>query len=332
MAKKNDDIRYGLGLAVNTVIGVRASLGAAFNFAVDEKLISENPVKKTSLPPPSLSSVNPLTIEEAWAFVSVKDHFWYGDAFSFDLQTGLRPKELEALIEDDIDFDKGEVRIERACKWVCGVFTGFGPVKTRRSERIIQIAPDVSEFLQIHLEKQKKHIKERMDAGLPYGEPKVQEWINKYRPKQRHKYTKTNLIFPSRAGTVPTLVLLRTSFKRMLRRAGFVGDRLEVRLYDLRHTHATILLTLDYPDHEVAARMGHPPGMLNNIYAHQYKSTQRKASVLFANLIPLNTSGLVRPTEIQERITLLVAQAQRELEEALSKLLNKSGYAVRPCI
>lgn len=322
--KKN---RYGLGLGVNTVRTIRKGMSAAFNFAVDQDLILKNPVKKTVIPPPPLPDINPLTIEEAWAFVSVKDLFWYGDAFAFQLQTGLRPEELMALIEDDIDFNKEELRIERACKWVQGGFTGFGELKTRRSYRVIKLAHEHLEFLKTHLENQKQHIGERTNAGLAYGEPKLLEWIRKERPKQRHKYTRTNLIFPSQTGKVPRSAVIRKSFKCMLRRAGFTGSRLEVRMYDLRHTHATILLTLGFPDHEVALRMGHTPDELNNTYAHEYKGVQRRASSMFLSLIPLNTFGSTPPSQIQQFVTELMDKLNKDLEERLKNFLKSGALA-----
>jgi integrase len=321
MRETNKKAGYGLGLAVNMVRGIRKGVNAAFNFAVDQDLILKNPVRKTVVPPQPLSAVNPFTIEEAWAFVSVKDLFWYGDAFSFQLQTGLRPEELIALIEDDIDFDKGELRIERACKWVRASFTGFGTLKSRRSYRVIKLAPEHLEFLKAHLEKQKRHIRERTNAGLAYGEPKLDEWIRQERSKQRHKYTRTNLLFPSQAGKVPCINVIRVSFKSMLRRAGFTGSRLKVRMYDLRHTHATILLTLGFPDHEVAARMGHTVDELNNTYAHEYKGMQRRASSMFLSLIPLNTFGSAPPSGIQHSVTNLMDKLNKDLEEGLKNLL-----------
>lgn len=318
---------YGLGLGVNTVRSIRKGLSAAFNFAVDQDLILKNPVKKTVLPPPPLPDVNPLTIEEAWAFVSVKDMYQYGGAFAFQLQTGLRPEELIALIEEDIDFDKGELRIERACKWVSNVFTGFGELKSRRSYRFIKLDPEHLEFLKAHLEKQKRYIKERMDAGLAYGEPKLLEWTLKERRKQRHKYTLTNLLFPSQAGNVPNMNSIRKSFKSMLRRAGFTGSRLEVCMYDLRHTHATILLTLGFPAHEVALRMGHTVDELNNTYAHEYKGVQLRASSMFLSLIPLNTFGLTPPSDIQNLVTNLRDKLNKDLEEGLKNLLRSGALA-----
>lgn len=322
MIEIKEEPRHGLGLAVNTVRKVREVLRATFNFAVDEKLLLESPVIKTIVPPPPLSSANPLTIEEAWAFVSVKDLFWYGDAFTFGLQTGLRPEELMSLIWDDIDFDEGTIRIERACKWIEGKFTGFGPVKTRRSERVIELSPEHIEFLKALHEKQQHHIKARTQKRLSYGEPKVLEWTQIARSSQQHQYKHCDLIFPSQCGNVPSLTGVRRSFKDILRRAGLTGARLKVRLYDLRHTHATILLTMGFPAHEVAHRMGHSVNTLNNNYAHQLKGRQRKASSLFVKLIPLTTAGSIQPAEIQERVKQLVEKSTQELEEALNKLLN----------
>ena len=328
MVRRNEEPQYGLGLAVNTVRLIRAGLSGAFNFAIDEKLLTENPVKNTIVPPPPLSSVNPLTVEEAWAFVSVKDLFWYGDAFTFDLHTGLRPSELMALIWDDIDFDRGEVRIERACKWIAGgYFTGLGPVKTRRSERTIELSDEYVEFLKAYREKQNRHIKARTIAGLSYGEPRILEWIQTERSRQRHQYKHTNVIFPTQRGLVPNLGIVRRSFRSMLRSAGLTGERLQVRLYDLRHTHATILLTLGYPDHEVAERLGNTVAVLNNTYAHVYKGRQRKMSSLFVKLIPLNTFGSPQQSDRQERVKQLVEKTTQDFEEALNKLLNNRPLA-----
>jgi integrase len=320
MARAKEEGRYGLGLAVNTVALIRAALNAAFNFAIDEKLLMENPVKKTVIPPAPLSAVNPMTVEEAWTFLSVKDKSWYGDACTFGLQTGERPSEYMAAIWDDVDFDNGEIRIERACKWIDGVFDGFGPLKSRRSARTIELAPEHIEFLKARLEKQNHYIKEVTKRGLTYGEPKVLEWIQRERAKQQHTYKNTNLIFPDRRGRVPKLNTLRRSFKSMLRRAGLSGPRLGLRLYDLRHTHATILLTLGFPDHEVAKRLGNTVAILNNIYAHQYPGRQRKASTLFAKLIPLNVLDSAQPADITERAKQLVEQSTQEFKEALKKL------------
>jgi len=289
--------KWGRGLAPGTVKIIRNVLKGAFSYAVDEKLIADNPVSRTKLPPIRESKANSLTIEEAKAFVSVKDEFWYGNAFVFQLHTGLRPQELMALIWEDIDFDQGTVRIERACKWIHGACTGFGPTKTKRSNRIIELAPAHLELLRFHFERQQKAIKEREAKGLSYGEQKIKEWVMRERPKQAHLYASAKLIFPKSTGSAPTITNPRKEFKDMVQRAGIAGEHSTIRWYDLRHTHASILLTKNEPHHEIAERMGHSVNMLLNTYAHVLKSRRGAGSTLIAELIPVKSDQTYPSTE-----------------------------------
>lgn len=275
----------GKGLAPNTVKTVMKVLSAAFNYAVKEKLIVSNPAGGTRVPSVRASTADSLSIEEANAFVSVKDLFWYGNAFVFQLHTGLRPQELMALIWEDVDFEQGTLRIERACKWMPVVFTGFGPTKCKRSDRIIGLAPAHLDLLRAHFEQQQKHIEERSAKGEPYGEPEINKWVRRKRAKQSHLYAGARLIFPKPDGMVPNNGTPRLQFKEMLQRAGIAGGQETYRWYDLRHTHATLLLIKGVPDHEVAARMGHSLLTLWTTYAHHLKSMRNVAATLFAELI-----------------------------------------------
>lgn len=59
-----------------------------------------------------------------------------------------------------------------------------------------------------------------------------------------------------------------------------------IRLHDLRHSHATILLTAREPVHVVSQRLGHAsPVVTMTIYAHVLPGSQREAADLFASLI-----------------------------------------------
>jgi hypothetical protein len=109
----------------------------------------------------------------------------------------------------------------------------------------------------------------------------------------------------------------------MLRYAGLTGDRLKVRWYDLRHTHATLLLTLGVPDHEVAERLGHSVDMLNRTYAHTLPDRQRVASSFFVSLLPLYTSGPMATTEVQDHIRQFLDKIKSNLESNLLSLIGK---------
>ncbi len=59
-----------------------------------------------------------------------------------------------------------------------------------------------------------------------------------------------------------------------------------IRLHDLRHSHATILLTAREPVHVVSQRLGHVSAVVTmTVYAHVLPGSQREAANLFARLI-----------------------------------------------
>ena len=83
----------------------------------------------------------------------------------------------------------------------------------------------------------------------------------------------------------------------MLERAGIKSGRTNYRWYDLRHTHATFLLTLGIPDREIAERMGHSVFTLSSTYSHFIKSRRSVAATLFVELIPVNGEQFKPPNE-----------------------------------
>lgn len=63
-----------------------------------------------------------------------------------------------------------------------------------------------------------------------------------------------------------------------------VTDQLPmIRLHDLRHVHATVLLLAGVPVHVVAARLGHAdPAITLRVYAHVIRSAETAAADIFA--------------------------------------------------
>jgi integrase len=59
-----------------------------------------------------------------------------------------------------------------------------------------------------------------------------------------------------------------------------------IRLHDLRHTHATLLLLAREPVHVVSQRLGHASAVVTmTIYAHVLPGNQRETANTFARLI-----------------------------------------------
>ena len=58
------------------------------------------------------------------------------------------------------------------------------------------------------------------------------------------------------------------------------------RLHDLRHSHATILLTVGVPVHAMSARLGHRSAVVTmTVYAHVLPGSQRDAAERFAAIV-----------------------------------------------
>lgn len=76
--------------------------------------------------------------------------------------------------------------------------------------------------------------------------------------------------------------LLSDAFKRLVRQSGLPP----IRLHDLRHTHATLLLRAGVPAKVVSERLGHStPGFTIATYQHVMPGMQADAAHTFANLI-----------------------------------------------
>ena len=64
-----------------------------------------------------------------------------------------------------------------------------------------------------------------------------------------------------------------------------------IRLHDLRHTHATLLLLAREPVHVVSQRLGHASAVITmTVYAHVLPGSQREAAGRFAALVSGGTS------------------------------------------
>jgi integrase len=60
----------------------------------------------------------------------------------------------------------------------------------------------------------------------------------------------------------------------------------DIRLHDIRHTHATLLLIKGVPVHVVSQRLGHAsPTVTLTVYAHVLPGNQRDAANAFATLV-----------------------------------------------
>lgn len=178
----------------------------------------------------------------------------HGTLFAFALTTGMRPEEYLALKWSDVDLQKGAATVVRTLIWRQGGEWYFGEPKTARSRRTVPLPASILSAL---LEHKRRQGAERLKAGA--------------------NYQTNELVFAMRDGRP---ILLRTldrlHFKPTLKRAKL---SLNFRLYDLRHSCATLLLAMDEHPKVVSERLGHANIILTlDTYSHVLPSMQQAAS------------------------------------------------------
>jgi integrase len=242
----------GRGLSAQTIKHAHAVLNCALKQAVRWNLISRNPAELVELPKVQRVERRVLSAEEARRFIKASEEIKHGLIFEFALLTGMRPEEYLATQWADIDFDRCTVQVRRALvrhkkKW------SFEEPKTSRSRRTVVIPKSLVNKLIKHKEDQTVHKLRFSDF-----------WEN------------NDLVFCSGTGTphsIPNLTY--RYFRPILEKAGIP----QIRLYDLRHTHATLLLMAEENPKVVAERLGHSTVVLTlDTYSHVLPTMQRKAT------------------------------------------------------
>src|SRR5579872_1117279 len=169
----------------------------------------------------------------------------------------MRRGELLGLKWQDINLAEGTLQVRRVLAHVPARLTGKGGFvesepKTERSRRSITIAP-------LALEKLKAHRVKQLEAKLKAGAA----W-------QEH-----DLVFCTTIGT--HLSSSRTffeQFKGLLKKANLP----DIRFHDLRHSSASMLLSLGVHPKVVQEILGHSQiSMTMDIYSHVLPTIQREA-------------------------------------------------------
>ena len=101
------------GLSANTIRHCCGLCRRALEKAVTEKLIVRNPAEECKLPPARRMEMRLLSREELQKLLIQAKAEGYYEVFLLELTTGLRVGELMALQWDDLNFNTGELRIER---------------------------------------------------------------------------------------------------------------------------------------------------------------------------------------------------------------------------
>lgn len=243
------------GLSSRSVRYAHTVLRSAMRQAIRWRLLLQDPTDGAQLPRLGRREMHVLNAEQARSFLEAALKTHYGPVFAIALTSGMRPSEYLGLQWQDIDWDRGTVGVVRTLEKVKGGWR-FADTKRDRSRRVIKLQEWVLETLK----------------GLHADRP---------RPKYDMPEA-ADLVFTTPVGRPIHSDKLAQRFKAILRQAALPV----VRLYDLRHTAATLALSAGVPPKVVAEQLGHASAAFTlDVYSHLLPHMQEEAAMKVAQVL-----------------------------------------------
>jgi len=239
------------GLSPRTVRFCHAVLRSALAHAVKRNMLPRNPADDATLPKSHRHEMRCLDRCEAQRFLAAAETDQWSALWILLITTGLRPGEACALKWTDLS----DTRLSIQRTLVPG-YRGTWQLdepKTARSVRSIPLPPSAVRALVRHRANQAA---ERLRAGASYKD--------------------LDFVFANSLGDpLHPEVLSKRPFHRILQAAGLP----QIRMYDLRHTAATLLLAAGENPKVVSERLGHASITLTlDTYSHVLPDMQQAAA------------------------------------------------------
>jgi integrase len=237
------------GCSDHTVHRCHQRLRQVFDYAVMRHILAINPMHAIDTPTLRSAPATILTVPQIGRFLSFAANDGYNPLWLLLVQTGLRRGEALGGRWQDIDLEKGKLRVRQCVE----SWQGKAHIQTPKSKaalRTVTLFPESVAALRAHR------------AGQLERRLRALEWED------------NDLVFCTGEGKpiAPTHAL--RALRRIRAKANAEVEDEEERLpdfniHDLRHTHATHLLLDGWAIPIVSRRLGHAnPGITMTIYAH----------------------------------------------------------------
>lgn len=225
-----------------TVVTMLIVLSSALDDAMREGLVARNVARLVKRPGVSHHEMASWTPEQAGRF---REHVRNDRLAACWLLTlaGLRRSEILGLRWSDVDFEAGTVSVAQGRVVVAGSGTMTGDPKSKRSRRALPMPEDVLAALKAFRVRQAE---ERLALGTSYPENGLVAVNRNGRPIRPETYSKEFARHAKGAGVPP------------------------IRLHDVRHTAATMLLDGGTTPSATAKWLGHDPAITLRVYGHVY--------------------------------------------------------------
>lgn len=234
------NIKQAEGLAPRTVQYIHATLRAALGVAMRWGLVERNVATLTEPIRLIRTPVIPFSLDEVKRLLKASAEDQLAAFWTVAVAIGLRPSEALALRWSDVDLDARRVFVRNTLEWRTGSWSLKQP-KSRTSRRIISLPKVCAEALRAHRVRQS-------EARLA-----AEEWDDQ------------DFVFTTDTGVPLSRWQINYRFDRLQERAGVRHHR----LYDCRHTAASLLLAQGVAPRVVMEILGHSSYSLTmDTYTH----------------------------------------------------------------
>jgi integrase len=254
------------GLSTKTVRHMYAIISQALRQGVQEGFLLRNVADATNPPTVKTKPMEPLTEEQLQIFFNSAKDDRYFPGYLLAATTGMRRGELCGLCWDSVDLKEGVVIVQRQMTVLKEGLSLDDTTKSRAGRRSVVLTDDAVRELKAH---RRRQLEERLLMGEAYRDQ--------------------GLVFCKEDGTPTDPREFTKRFQRLLRAAGLP----KVRLHDLRHTHASLLLSRGMHPKIVQERLGHSSiTMTLDLYSHLAPGLDRQAAE--------SLNGLMQTTKEKE--------------------------------
>ena len=247
------------GLSARTVLHTHRLLSEALSHAVKWGLVARNVCTAVDPPRPERKEMVALDTEGVNRLLTSAEGSRYRDVFLIALYTGLRRSEVLGLRWDNVDLEHRRLYIVAGLHSLTGQGQVLLPTKTTRSRRPVPFTDEVADVLR---QVRGTQIMQKAELGPAWQD--------------------NGFVFTRPGGRPLDPAKVTNGFAEVMKRAGLPG----VRLHDLRHTHASLMLQAGVHAKVVSERLGHASvGITLDTYSHVLPGVQEEAAERFSELL-----------------------------------------------
>lgn len=254
-------------LSSQTIVSIHRVIHDALNTAVKWELLSKNVAHVVKPPKVVSKEMTVWSDEELAQFLEFTKNSRYYIIFLLAATTGMRRGEVLGVKWEDIDLSTGRLSVRRSyTRGLVGHI--FQEPKTTSGIRTIVLP-------QLTIEALKKH-------RLVLEQDKLKA------EKVGTEYNDQGMVVQTRNGYPVSPYFLESRWRDLLSKSGLP----KIRLHDLRHTHASLLLLAGVHPKAVSERLGHSSITITlDRYSHVFPTLQQEAAEKLDEL--LNSAAAV---------------------------------------